>query len=389
MFQSPNRVKPLSNLSRRAFPHRPGPFQSPNRVKPLSNCSCPSSQLLSVLVSIAQSRQTSFQPQTGACNPGAFPGFQSPNRVKPLSNTVAAYQYAPACRCFNRPIASNLFPTSFEVLRARLFYRRFNRPIASNLFPTAPAMPQVIVAPGSFNRPIASNLFPTVCVPAHGAAQPAFQSPNRVKPLSNTIQVERKEICMQSFNRPIASNLFPTEAGHSEFHLARSFNRPIASNLFPTRTNVNVSKIAGIVSIAQSRQTSFQPGCRFPGGSQVRCFNRPIASNLFPTSLMRTKRRTNMTTFQSPNRVKPLSNLCICFLARSTFSMFQSPNRVKPLSNGSSSLQRLDRPWFQSPNRVKPLSNTYSNCLNSSLSVQSFNRPIASNLFPTGKRSPA
>src|SRR5579885_645170 len=160
MFQSPNRVKPLSNLLSALRPmDGPQLFQSPNRVKPLSNVFRHERCQYLFSVSIAQSRQTSFQP---VCHPRSAPGEQG----------------------FNRPIASNLFPTcARRAVYALILYR--------------------------FNRPIASNLFPTPFQDTNAALAVLFQSPNRVKPLSN-----------------------------------------VASN--PNRL------VLAVVSIAQSRQTSFQ-----------------------------------------------------------------------------------------------------------------------------------
>ncbi len=62
MFQSPNRVKPLSNpVLQPARPPLALVFQSPNRVKPLSNHIQGVRIDIDKDVSIAQSRQTSFQ----------------------------------------------------------------------------------------------------------------------------------------------------------------------------------------------------------------------------------------------------------------------------------------------------------------------------------------
>src|SRR5579884_3672163 len=161
------------------------------------------------IVSIAQSRQTSFQRNDGYIA---------------LGNGSS----------FNRPIASNLFPTgvqhhdndyqfcvsiaqsrqtSFQrlLMHSRKMPRSsFNRPIASNLFPTRSRAASLSCCIVCFNRPIASNLFPTQrASPACASRTNTFQSPNRVKPLSNVLGTE-----------------LPTEQG--------------------------------AVSIAQSRQTSFQ-----------------------------------------------------------------------------------------------------------------------------------
>src|SRR5579884_3773047 len=162
MFQSPNRVKPLSNLLSALRPmDGPQLFQSPNRVKPLSNVFRHERCQYLFSVSIAQSRQTSFQP---VCHPRSAPGEQG----------------------FNRPIASNLFPTcARRAVYALILYR--------------------------FNRPIASNLFPTPFQDTNAALAVLFQSPNRVKPLSNPIVF------------------------------------------------VSIGSRDATVSIAQSRQTSFQP----------------------------------------------------------------------------------------------------------------------------------
>src|SRR5579884_2839269 len=120
MFQSPNRVKPLSNLLSALRPmDGPQLFQSPNRVKPLSNVFRHERCQYLFSVSIAQSRQTSFQP---VCHPRSAPGEQG----------------------FNRPIASNLFPTCARRAVYALILYRFNRPIASNLFPTADLVRRVL-----------------------------------------------------------------------------------------------------------------------------------------------------------------------------------------------------------------------------------------------------
>src|SRR5579883_48800 len=86
-FQSPNRVKPLSNLCQAcSICSHFISFQSPNRVKPLSNAFPGYQCRAGCFVSIAQSRQTSFQPSANKLDGGNAILFQSPNRVKPLSN---------------------------------------------------------------------------------------------------------------------------------------------------------------------------------------------------------------------------------------------------------------------------------------------------------------
>ncbi len=136
-----------------------------------------------------------------------------------------------------------------------------------------------------------------------------FQSPNRVKPLSNRYVIR---------------------AAHLESKVSIAQSRQTSFQLVP---GVQYMLSFYIVSIAQSRQTSFQRLSRIPMPRWLFCFNRPIASNLFPTV--------------PPPCLKGIK----C-------SKFQSPNRVKPLSN------------FKSRGRVAQ----YGIC---------FNRPIASNLFPT------
>src|SRR5579885_2029309 len=112
-----------------------------------------------------------------------------------------------------------------------------------------------------------------------------FQSPNRVKPLSNISSFTSNHSHNPRFNRPIASNLFPTsnrELAHIEEWQFQSPNRvkPLSNSL---KIISNFAICA--VSIAQSRQTSFQP------------------------SILRNAPAESSKKFQSPNRVKPLSNL--------------------------------------------------------------------------------
>src|SRR5579884_2093045 len=111
------------------------------------------------------------------------------------------------------------------------------------------------------------------------------------------------------------------------------------------------------VSIAQSRQTSFQR-------QFVASASRPPVVSIA---------QSRQTSFQ--HVLKLLEQQ----LERANF---QSSNRVKPLSNGRSSRLRGRGDWFQSPNRVKPLSNL-TDIFRQFSGLQGFNRPIASNLFPT------
>ncbi len=211
MFQSPNRVKPLSNDTLvEANTRKLRTFQSPNRVKPLSNATRPPLASRRRKVSIAQSRQTSFQLSGGICFPQCW-------------------------QCFNRPIASNLFPTELQPFLKENGeeFQSPNRvkPLSNPKWPTRTGKP---LQP-SFNRPIASNLFPTNFDTGVPFDVNEFQSPNRVKPLSNV-------------------NTAGASCG-----VVACFNRPIASNLFPTVDHIYADGACNCVSIAQSRQTSFQP----------------------------------------------------------------------------------------------------------------------------------
>src|SRR5579885_267541 len=110
-----------------------------------------------------------------------------------------------------------------------------------------------------------------------------FQSPNRVKPLSNLLSALRPMDGPQLFQSP--NRVKP---------LSNVFRHERCQYLFS-------------VSIAQSRQTSFQPVCHPRSAPGEQGFNRPIASNLFPTPFQDTNAALAVL-FQSPNRVKPLSN---------------------------------------------------------------------------------
>src|SRR5579884_778133 len=111
-----------------------------------------------------------------------------------------------------------------------------------------------------------------------------FQSPNRVKPLSN-------------------SRCCTSASGTSNVSIAQS-----RQTSFQPPEEVKELEVVIAVSIAQSRQTSFQHAKL--GGAHDMDFR-----------------------FQSPNRVKPLSNHCLVRPFLVYRAMFQSPNRVKPLSN--------------------------------------------------------
>ncbi len=112
------------------------------------------------------------------------------------------------------------------------------------------------------------------------------------------------------------------------------------------------------VSIAQSRQTSFQR-------QFVASASRPPVVSIaqsrqtsFQHVLKLLEQQLERAKFQSPNRVKPLSNGEAVPRLSGLLHKFQSPNRVKPLSNLARQVQRmLGVSVFQSPNRVKPLSN--------------------------------
>src|SRR5579884_2187408 len=137
------------------------------------------------------------------------------------------------------------------------------------------------------------------------------------------------------------------------------------------------------VSIAQSRQTSFQR-------QFVASASRPPVVSIaqsrqtsFQHVLKLLEQQLERAKFQSPNRVKPLSNGEAVPRLSGLLHKFQSPNRVKPLSNLARQVQRmLGVSVFQSPNRVKPLSNV-TDIFRQFSGLQGFNRPIASNLFPT------
>src|SRR5579885_2569933 len=120
-----------------------------------------------------------------------------------------------------------------------------------------------------------------------------------------------------------------------------------------------------IVSIAQSRQTSFQRNDGYIALGNGSSFNRPIASNLFPTRLLHPTLSSTRFEFQSPNRVKPLSNnaLLACIEA------------VKWWVSIAQSRQTSFQPSQSASSVCSPAGR--------------FNRPIASNLFPTQRASPA
>ncbi len=186
MFQSPNRVKPLSNGRALPLPcSMLDKFQSPNRVKPLSNV-------------------------VHACNYHSnSPQFQSPNRVKPLSNVLSVGLPRGCSASFNRPIASNLFPTQFRAV-------------------PPPSMERVSIAQ---------------------SRQTSFQQQGSLEnvPLSDFVSIAQSR--QTSFQRKWVQAVV---------QLVQSFNRPIASNLFPTDYPVTDIHDDWHVSIAQSRQTSFQ-----------------------------------------------------------------------------------------------------------------------------------
>src|SRR5579883_3432022 len=88
------------------------------------------------------------------------------------------------------------------------------------------------------------------------------------------------------------------------------------------------------VSIAQSRQTSFQR-------QFVASASRPPVVSIaqsrqtsFQHVLKLLEQHLERAKFQSPNRFKPLSNLARRLQRMLGVSVFQSPTRVKPLSNG-------------------------------------------------------
>src|SRR5579884_3625450 len=130
MFQSPNRVKPLSNLLSALRPmDGPQLFQSPNRVKPLSNVFRHERCQYLFSVSIAQSRQTSFQPVRGV---QYMLSFYIVSIAQSRQTSFQRLSRIPMPRwlfCFNRPIASNLFPTSpYALLSCGCFYTWFQSP---------------------------------------------------------------------------------------------------------------------------------------------------------------------------------------------------------------------------------------------------------------------
>src|SRR5579884_2065660 len=144
-----------------------------------------------------------------------------------------------------------------------------------------------------------------------------------------------------------------------------------------------------IVSIAQSRQTSFQRNDGYIALGNGSSFNRPIASNLFPTRLLHPTLSSTRFEFQSPNRVKPLSNSCTCTrgrcldqvsIAQSRQTSFQQEAALRPCPAASFvSIAQSRQTSFQQ--RAAGLYRSGE--------VVCFNRPIASNLFPTQRASPA
>src|SRR5579885_928210 len=138
-----------------------------------------------------------------------------------------------------------------------------------------------------------------------------FQSPNRVKPLSNQEKIDE---VTRRFRVSIAQSR-QTSFQHANNAHAAILDKGAVSIAQSRQTSFQLRLIAyikqriDVVSIAQSRQTSFQRYVR----------NRPDFDNDVSIA------QSRQTSFQ----------LSYALLTTLLYGVFQSPNRVKPLSNPS------------------------------------------------------
>src|SRR5579884_3070885 len=190
-----------------------------------------------------------------------------------------------------------------------------------------------------------------------------FQSPNRVKPLSNQEKIDE---VTRRFRVSIAQSR-QTSFQHANNAHAAILDKGAVSIAQSRQTSFQLRLIAyikqriDVVSIAQSRQTSFQRYVR----------NRPDFDNDVSIA------QSRQTSFQ------------LCFFSYNHYSvyMFQSPNRVKPLSNtsGREYLAFAASVSIAQSRQTSFQLESYSSTQGSSHSC--FNRPIASNLFPTNNKN--